>query len=259
MENAAPIRPDLSNLDYFYERGIRYITPAHGKDNRFSDSSYDTTRTWGGLSPAGAALVRAMNRRGILVDVSHLSDEAFDDVLAASAAPVLATHSSARAFTPGWPRNLTDDMIRRLAAAGGVVMVNFGSNFLRAEYQPVTARLREGIRAEMARLGLDERTPEGRLFFYEQRARRPVGSIADVADHIDHIVRLAGVDHVGFGSDFDGVFGLPAGLRSPADYPALLAELLRRGYAEDDLRKIAGENALRVWAEAERTAARLRP
>jgi len=135
MENGAPIHGVLANVRYFYDRGIRYITLAHAKDNHISDSSYDTTRTWHGLSPFGKELVAEMNRVGIMVDVSHISDDAFYQVMQLSRAPVIASHSSCRAFTPGFERNMSDDMIRLLASKGGVIMINFGSSFLTEDYQ----------------------------------------------------------------------------------------------------------------------------
>ncbi len=254
LENGAPIGEDLDSLQHFYDRGIRYITLAHAEPNQFADSSYDTTRTHGGLSDLGRDLVRRMNRIGIIVDVSHITDEAFYDVMETTEAPVLATHSSARHFTPGWERNMSDEMIERLAENGGVIMINFGSDFLRGEYQETSELVRDEIERRMAAEGLDPETPEGRRFYAELRKAYPIGSVTDVADHIDHVVGLVGARHVGLGSDFDGVFALPAGLQNASGYPNLVAELLTRGYAEDDIRLILGANALRVWEEVERVA-----
>lgn len=256
MENGAPIENDLANVRYFYDRGIRYITLTHGTDNQLSDSSYDTTRTWNGLSPFGEEVVREMNRLGMMIDVSHLSDSAFYDVLRVSRAPVIASHSSLRHFTPGWERNMSDEMVQALAGQGGVVMINFGSSFLRSAYQAEGDEVRAAILADLERQGLEPTSPEGRAFQEAQRKARPVGTVEDVADHIDRAVQLAGIDHVGLGSDFDGVFALPAGLQDASHYPNLVAELLRRGYTDEDVRKILGENVLRVWAEVERLASR---
>lgn len=253
MENGAPLE-DLAALNHFYDRGIRYVTLTHGKDNHISDSSYDTTRTWNGLSPYGEELVRAMNRKGVMVDVSHVSDSAFFDVLRVTRAPVIASHSSARYFTPGWERNMSDEMIRALGENGGVIMINFGSSFLKTEYQAAGGLIQQRIVGYLAQNGLERTSPEARAYFAAQRRANPVGTVQDVADHIDHAVRLAGIDHVGLGSDFDGVFALPAGLQDVAEYPNLIAELLRRGYAEADVAKILGGNALRVWEEVERAA-----
>ncbi len=254
LENGAPIGEDLSTLQHFYDRGIRYVTLAHGEVNQFSDSSYDSTRTHGGLSALGQDLVREMNQIGMIVDVSHITDEAFYDVMETTTAPVLATHSSARRFTPGWERNMSDAMIERLAENGGVIMINFGSSFLRGEYQATGETVGTEIERRMEAEGLDPETPEGRRAYAELRKSYPIGSVTDVADHIDHVVDLVGIEHVGLGSDYDGVFALPAGLQDASGYPNLVAELLARDYAESDIRKILGENALRVWTEVEQAA-----
>ncbi|WP_456427382.1 dipeptidase [Rhodocaloribacter sp.] len=254
MENGSGIEDDLANLAHFYERGIRYITLTHATDNRISDSSYDTTGTWGGLSPFGEEVVREMNRLGIIVDVSHISDAAFEDVMRVTEAPVFASHSSVRHFTPGWERNMSDDLIKTLAERGGVIMINFGSSFLRSEYTTEGAAVREEIDRELEARRLTREDPDGFAFYAEQRRAHPVGTVADVADHIDYVVDLVGVDHVGLGSDFDGVFALPKGLQDVSEYPNLVEELLKRGYSEEDIEKILGGNALRVWAEVERIA-----
>lgn len=255
MENGAPIGDDLLLLDYFYDRGIRYITLTHSKVNQISDSSYDSTRTWNGISAFGEEVVRRMNDLGMIVDVSHISDSAFYDVMRITRAPVLATHSSARHFTPGWERNMGDDMIRRLAENGGVIMINYGSSFLRGEYDAegdsIVAELREQARAE----GLVQGTRERVQWFEEQRKANPVGTLADVVMHINHVVDLVGIDHVGLGSDYDGVFALPAGLPDVSTYPDLVRALLEEDYSEADIRKLLGENALRVWSRVEEVAA----
>ncbi|WP_423815757.1 dipeptidase [Rhodothermus profundi] len=257
MENGSGLEGDLRNVAYFYERGIRYITLTHARVNQLSDSSYDTTRVWNGLSPFGEQVVDEMNRLGMLIDISHVSDSAFYDVLRRTKAPVIASHSSARHFTPGWERNMSDEMIRALAANGGVIMINFGSSFLRSEYQTRGDSLRQQLRAELEAQGLAPDSPEGRRWMARQRKQHPIGTVADVADHIDHVVQLVGVDHVGLGSDFDGVFALPEGLQDVSMYPNLVAELLRRGYSEADIEKILGGNLLRVWETVEAVAAEL--
>jgi len=254
MENGAPIEDDLANLQHFYDRGIRYITLAHSRVNQLSDSSYDTTRTWQGLSPFGQEVVAEMNRLGIMVDISHLTDSAATQVLRLSEAPVIASHSSARAFTPDWERNMSDALIQQLAENDGVIMINFGSSFLDATYQDEGDPIREHIQAHLDSLGLDDEHPDAIDYVAQQRKANPLGTVADVADHIDHVVDLVGVEHVGLGSDYDGVFALPAGLQDVSQYPNLVAELLQRGYTEEDVQKILGENALRVWAEVERVA-----
>jgi membrane dipeptidase len=253
MENGAPIET-LADLRHFHARGIRYITLTHGRDNQLSDSSYDTTATWNGISPFGEQVIAEMNRLGILVDVSHLSDSAFYDVVRLTKAPVMASHSSCRAFTPGWQRNMSDDMIRRLAQNGGVIMINFGSSFLRDEYQAMGNQMEVRIRTGIAQRNLDPRGPEAYRFYNQERRANPVGTLADVVAHIDHVVQLVGIDHVGLGSDFDGVFALPKGLQDISEYPNLVYALLQRGYSEADIGKILGGNALRVWREAEQVA-----
>ncbi len=255
MENGSPIGKDLTGLRHFHARGVRYVTLAHGKSNEISDSSYDDNRRWDGLSPFGVEVVREMNRLGMMVDVSHLSDAAVRDVLETSAAPVIASHSSARHFTPQWERNLDDALIRAIAAEGGVVQVNFGSSFLTRAANAWSHAESEAKEAWLAANGFadDSRAAEDFSREYRQRHPLPYATLGDVADHIDHIAKLVGVDHVGLGSDFDGVGdSLPVGLKSVADYPNLVAELMRRGYSETDLRKILGGNLLRVWREVAR-------
>jgi len=256
IENGAAIEGDLGNVWHFHSRGVRYITLAHAKSNLIADSSYDSERPWGGLSDFGVRVVQEMNRVGVIVDVSHISDEAVLDVLDNSRAPVLATHSSARHFTPGFERNLSDELIRKIADAGGVIQINFGSAFLTQDANQWYLRYDEdaaAYRKERA-LGRFEPIPE---FDAEYRASNPLpfATVDDVLDHIDYIVALVGVDHVGFGSDFDGVGdSLPIGLKSVADYPVLIQGLRDRGYTEEDVVKIAGRNTLRVWAAVEQRA-----
>lgn len=261
MENGSPIEHDLRNVEYFHKRGVRYITLTHGKDNHISDSSYDTVRVWKGLSFFGRRVVAEMNRVGIMIDISHVSDAAFDEVINITKAPVIASHSSCRAFTPGFERNMSDDMIRKLAAQGGVIMINFGSSFLSAEYNK---QEEEGYRVVMAYLqskNLSFNDPEAHAYIeaYRKEHVMPPVSVSIVADHIDHVVKLVGVTHVGLGSDFDGVGdSLPTGLKDVSQYPNLIYELLKRGYSEPDIKKICGENLLRVWNNVEQRAKELR-
>jgi len=224
MENGAPIEGDLNNLKYFYDRGIRYITLTHAKDNHICDSSYDTTRTWNGLSPFGEQVVKEMNRLGIMVDVSHISDSAFYDVMALTDVPVIASHSSCRYFTPGFERNMSDDMIKIMASKGGVIHINYGCSFLDSAY--AAADNKDSV----------------------------FTTVQMVADHIDHVVKIAGIDHVGFGSDFDGVTCLPRGLEDVSMMPNLIAELLKRGYSDEDISKICYKNTFRVWRAVEAAA-----
>ena len=254
MENASPIEGDLENLRYFYGRGIRYITLAHNASNHIADSSRDDPR-WDGLSPFGEEVVREMNRVGMMIDVSHISDAAFWDVMEVSAAPVIASHSGPRHFTPGWPRNLSDEMIRALADGGGVIMINFGSSFLTQEANTYRYGRRDAYRASLAERGL-EPTEELEVAFNEEWTAEhgpfPFASVDDVLDQIDHVVELVGIDHVGLGSDFDGVGDtLPVGLKDVSEYPNLIRGLFERGYGEEEIRKILGENLLQVWAEVD--------
>lgn len=254
MENGSPIEGKLENVKYFAGRGIRYITLTHGKDNHICDSSYDTTHTWKGLSPFGKQVVPEMNRQGIIVDVSHISDDAFYQVMQISKAPAMASHSSCRHFTPGFERNMSDDMIKLLAKNGGVIMINFGSSFLNQEYREKEDILGKEIRQYLAANGLRWSDPKAREYATELRKKNNLTNvdISVVADHIDHVVKIAGVDHVGFGSDFDGVGdSLPLGLEDVSKYPNLIFQLLKRGYSDSDIRKICGENALRVWSRVE--------
>ncbi len=253
MENGAPIET-VEDLEHFYDRGVRYITLTHGRDNHICDSSYDSTRTWGGLSPFGEKIVDHMNRLGMMVDISHLTDSTIAQVLRRSAAPVIATHSSARHFTPGWERNLSDELIRSTASKGGVVMVSFGSSFIRGEYLEQNRALSSRIEAFLEENNIDLGSERGFLYREEQRKSNPIGTLPELVDHIDHIVDLVGIDHIGLGSDYDGVTGLPEGLEDASTYPNLIAELLRRDYSEEDIAKILGGNALRVWQKVEEVA-----
>ena len=257
MENGAPIENDLANLEYFHARGIRYITLTHSENNAICDSSYSEERRWNGLSPFGREVVVEMNRLGIMIDISHVSDETFYQVLELSRAPVIASHSSCRRFTPGWERNMDDDMIQALASGGGVVQINFGSAFLTEEANRQSLAYYGERAAFMEREGLDDDDEELKAFGerYWNEHTRIFADISDVVAHIDHVVGLVGVEHVGFGSDFDGVGdSLPTSLKDVSQYPNLIRELLESGYSEEDIRRICGGNLLRVWSEVERIA-----
>jgi membrane dipeptidase len=259
MENGAPIE-DLESLRHFHERGIRYITLTHSENNKICDSSYAKEPTWRGLSPFGEQVVAEMNRLGIMIDISHVSDEAFYDVLALTRAPVIASHSSCRKFTPGFERNMDDDMIRALAENGGVIQINFGSAFLRQDAQQQSKEFWEAYDAYLEEHGLEDDDPKAQLFEdeYWKDRERIRGDLRDVVAQFDHVVSLAGVDHVGFGSDFDGVQTLPFGLEDVSHYPDLIMALLEAGYTEDQIEKICSGNILRVWEQVEQVAARLR-
>jgi membrane dipeptidase len=258
MENGAPIEDDIANVAHFHDRGIRYITLAHGLSNLISDSSYDDNKQWGGLSEFGVEVVREMNRLGIMVDVSHISDEAFWDVMAVTRAPAIASHSSARHFTPGWERNIADDMIVRLAENGGVVMINYGSGFLTEDAHDYDNARRDAFDKHVEETGL-ESSDELRSRFAEQYAashgKYPYATLDETLDHFDRVIEFTSVEHVGIGSDYDGVGdSLPIGLKDVSSYPNLVEGLMRRGYSDEDIRKILGENLLRVWREVEEVA-----
>ena len=259
MENGSPIDGDLDNLRYFHDRGIRYLSLCHGSNNHLSDSSYDETRKWNGISEFGAEVITELNRLGIMVDVSHASDEAFWQILDVTEVPVIASHSSARHFTPGFERNMSDEMIVALGENGGVIQINFGSMFVnQAALEYSRARMAAGKEylAEHPELSESYLYREYPAIYAQEHGPMVYASIDDVLDHFDHVVKLVGIDHVGIGSDFDGVGdSLPDGLKDASGYPNLIEGLLRRGYSEDDIRKILGENLLRVWEAAESYAA----
>lgn len=250
MENGAPIEGDLDKLRYFADRGIRYVTLTHSKANHIADSSYDLERPWRGLSPFGRELIGEMNRLGVMIDVSHVSDEAFWQVVELSRVPVIASHSSARHFTPGFERNMSDDMIRALAENGGTVQINFGSTFLTNKANAWWNEFKEHRDAWLAAQGFEGDAAAAEAFEAGYRAAHPFpyAGLGDVLDHIDHVVKIVGIDHVGIGSDFDGVGdSLPAGLKSVADFPNLVQGLMDRGYSRRDIEQILGGNLMRVW------------
>jgi membrane dipeptidase len=257
MENGAGLEDDLANVAYFHSRGIRYITLTHGKDNLIGDASYDTTATYGGLSAFGEKVVAEMNRVGIMVDLSHVSDNTFRDALAITKVPVIASHSSVRKFTPGFERNMSDELIQGLAKNGGVMMINFGGAFLDSAYTAGTAQVREHLVNWLAENKLSRSDPRAQQYIEEYTAKfTPFPTVTRVADHFDHVVSLVGIDYVGLGSDYDGVGdSLPTGLKDVSMFPNLFAELLRRGYSKEDLEKICYKNVFRVWQAVEDYAA----
>ncbi len=230
MENGAPIAGDLDNLTHFYNRGIRYITLTHSLSNHIADSSYDENRPAGGLTDFGKQLIVEMNNKGMMIDVSHVSDDAFWDTIKITKVPVIASHSSARAFTPGFERNMSDEMIEALGKQGGVIFINFSSLFVKKASLDSWPDIEKGE------------------FVY--------ADISDVLDHIDHVKRLAGIDAIGIGSDFDGVGDtLPNGLKDVSAYPTLIEGLLDRGYTEAEIEKITWGNLKRVWQQVDNYAA----
>lgn len=244
MENGAPIEGDLDKLRHFYDRGIRYITLTHSKANHISDSSYDQERPNQGLSDFGKQLITEMNNMGVMIDVSHISDQAFDQVMQLTQVPVIASHSSLRHFTPGMERNMSDDMLRALKTNGGVIGINFGSSFLTREAYQWGQTRNEWI-------GEAENVAEKRAE-YRKLNPYPFATITNVLDHIDHAVKLVGIDYVGIGSDYDGVGdSLPTRLKDASTFPFLIQGLMDRGYSESDIKKILSENMLRVWQAVE--------
>ncbi len=257
MENGAPIGDSLSNVAYFHRRGIRYITLTHGKDNQICDSSYDTTQTWKGLSPFGREVVKEMNRVGIMVDVSHVSDSAAFQAIALSGAPCIASHSSVRKFTPGFDRNMSDEVLKALAAKGGVIQINFGSSFLDKKVRDYQDKKREELRKllEAKKLKMDDAAAKPIIDKFQKDNPSLYADVETVADHIDYVVNLVGISHVGLGSDFDGVGdSLPTGLKDVSQYPNLIYALLKRGYSEEDIAKVCYKNVFRVWDNVEKRA-----
>jgi membrane dipeptidase len=258
MENGSPIAGRLENVAFFKQRGISYITMAHSLSNHLSDSSYDEERKWNGLSPFGKEVLAEMNRRGVMVDVSHLSDDAFWQVIELSTVPVIASHSSARHFTPGFERNMSDDMIKALAANGGVIMINFGSSFLTDEARRWYEDMDAAREAWLAQNGQDEHSPERRNFARQYREQNPFpyADMDDVMAHFTHVIDLVGIEHVGIGSDFDGVGdSLPEGMKDVSFYPNLVERFLRLEYSPADIQKVMSGNLMRVWRQAEAYAA----
>ena len=235
--------------------GARYVTLTHWNTTSWADAATDARRH-GGLSPFGVEMVREMNRLGVLVDLSHVSDDTMNDALDAAEAPVIFSHSSARALC-NHVRNVPDDVLRRVRANGGIVMVNFAPGFVseavRVAEAPIEA---EWQRLEKLYPGDRERVGNGIVAFRREH-QVPRATLAQVADHVDHIRDVAGIEHVGIGSDFDGIGEIPVGLEDVSRFPDLLAELAGRGYSDEDLKKVAGGNILRVMRGAEQAAARL--
>ena len=258
MENGSPIEGKLENLAFFHDRGINYITLAHSLNNHISDSSYDEEPKWNGLSPFGKEMVAEMNRVGIMVDISHVTDKAFYQVLEISKVPVIASHSSPRHFTPGWERNMSDEMIKALAKNGGVIQINFGSSFVSQEAFEWHETMDELRTIYLEANGLDEHGDEAEQFQKDYRLEHPFpyATLDDLVANFEHVINLVGAEHVGIGSDFDGVGdSLPEGMKDVSSYPALIEALLKREYTVDTIQGIMGGNLMRVWREVEKHAA----
>ena len=249
LENASPV-DCVDKLKCLYDKGIRYITLCHSLNNAICDSCAPKEKMWGGLSPLGKDVVAEMNRLGILIDVSHVSDDTFYDVLKYSVNPVVATHSCCRALCDH-PRNMTDDMIRALAAAGGVIQINFYPLFLDGDFKSILNSSGISERGEIIESEFikDPSDPEKRAAWnriQDELNALPRPSYKLIADHIDHVVSLVGIDHVGIGSDYDGIEVTPDGMEDISMMPVLFDELRSRGYSDADLDKIASGNFFRV-------------
>ena len=258
IEGGHAIEDSLRLLREYYDLGIRYMTLTHSNSNHWADSSGDPDQPNNGLSPFGKDVVREMNRLGMIVDISHVSDKTFWDALETSRAPIFASHSSCRAISPA-PRNMTDEMIVALAKRGGVVQINFSCDFLSPEAFRANEAVADKIRAVRDQLLPKYAGDPNGLRLAMQEARRQVGAVegpratlADVVKHINHVVEIAGVDAVGLGSDFDGISCAPVDLDSVDKWPSLTRALLEEGYTAEEIRKIYGENTLRVMEAVER-------
>jgi membrane dipeptidase len=262
VEGGHIIQDDLRALDIYYRLGVRYMTLTHTANTEWADSSGDKPK-WNGLTNFGKQVVERMNRLGMMVDISHVSDKTFYDTLAATHAPVIASHSSCRALCDV-PRNMTDDMIRALAKNGGVMDINFYSGFLSpdfaAAYKKVAPQIQADESAAEKQYANDRKrlAEESRDIWARYASQFPAPSYTAIADHIDHAVQVAGIDHVGLGSDFDGIDSAPKGMEDVSKLPDLVRELARRGYSEQDLKKILGGNLLRVMRQVERVGREMR-
>jgi membrane dipeptidase len=257
IEGGHAIEDSLPTLREFYRLGVRYITLTWNNTNNWADAGRGEKKH-GGLSDFGREVVREMNRLGMLVDVSHVSDDTISDALEVSKAPIIASHSSARALS-NVPRNIPDDLLKRIAKNGGVVQVNFYSVFVDEKtVGPQSAEREKRLKAQQDAINQKYKDDPERLAEESDKLEAanplPPLPISKLIDHIDHIVKVAGIDHVGIGADFDGANDMPQGASDVSMLPNITYELLKRGYSEQDIRKILGENFLRVFAEAERVA-----
>jgi membrane dipeptidase len=257
MEGGHSIDSSLGALRMFYRLGARYMTLTHSKNTPWADSATDKP-VLNGLSPFGEQVVREMNWLGMLVDLSHVSPDTMKDAIAVSEAPVIFSHSSARAVTDV-PRNVPDDVLQLLPKNGGVVMVTFVPGFLSAKVAQHgrERQLVEAANLELSKAEGDNGRMKVRMDGWDKEHPAPRATVSDAADHIDHIKKVAGIDHIGLGGDFDGITSVPLGLEDVSKYPALTAELLRRGYKDDEVKKILGLNILRVMRQVENVSARL--
>jgi membrane dipeptidase len=263
IEGGHAIEDSLHTLRMFYKLGVRYMTLTHTNTNDWADSEGDLNNTsvkhHNGLTDFGREVVREMNRIGMMVDISHVSDKTFYDVIATTSAPVIASHSSARAIA-NHPRNMSDDMFRALAKNGGVVMVNFYDGFLDPRKAELTLRARAMEDELKAKYPNDPKRVQGEIDAWRKANDPGKTPLSVLMDHIDHIAKVAGIDHIGIGSDFDGVplTGLPEGMEDISKLPTLTYELMKRGYSDVNIKKILGENLLRVMSANERAASSMK-
>jgi membrane dipeptidase len=255
MEGGHAIENSLGALRAYYDLGVRYMTLTHNATLAWADAASGLP-THGGLTRFGEEVVREMNRLGMLVDLSHVSPGTMSDALRVSEAPIIFSHSSARALTDH-VRNVPDSILAKLPANGGVVMVTFVGVFISKAAFEYDNSLRDTAAAFRRRMPNDSAGARAAFERWSQQHPRPRVTVADVADHIEHVRRIAGVDHVGLGGDYDGTTDLPVGMEDVSTYPVIIAELARRGWSDADLRKVAGENILRALRRAEAVAARL--
>lgn len=249
IENGSAIGNNLKNLNYFFNRGIRYITLTHAKNNQICDSSYDTNKKWNGLSDFGKLLINEMNNIGMMIDVSHVSDKTFYDILELTNKPLIASHSSPRNFTPGFERNMSDNMIKSLAENNGIIMINFGSSFINKKSNILYAEIQESVESWRLNKGYEINDIEVAKKREELiKNKNPFADLEDVLIAIDHVKNLVGDDFIGFGSDFDGLGdSLPNNLKNVSYYPMILEGLLNRGYSKESIEKICYKNLFRVW------------
>ena len=249
MENGSPIGKDINRIKYFFDRGIRYMTLTHAADNQICDSSYDSRNTWNGLSDFGKKVVREMNKIGMMIDVSHCTDKTFYDILKITNKPLVATHSSPRKFTPNFERNMSDNMIKDLANNNGLIMLNFGSGFISEQSNKSLGDINSKVEKYKIENNLED--SDKKLLKYKDdliNSVKPFASINDFIDTIDHVKELVGIDHIGLGSDFEGLGNtLPYDLKDASTYPNILYNLLERKYSEIEIKKICSDNLFRVW------------
>jgi membrane dipeptidase len=258
IENGSCLEGNLANVKHSYDRGVRYITLAHSKANHICDSSFDPERKWHGLSPFGREVVAEMNRLGMIIDAAHISDDTFYQIIELSKAPIVATHSSCRHFTPGFERNMSDEMIKLLAEKGGVIQINFGSMFISGQVRQQWVDLQKSLDEYIEAHNLTGQEKDDYTEQYKREHPLQKVDVSDVASHIEHVIELVGIDYVGLGSDFDGVGdNLPEGLKDVSCYPNLIYELLKKGCSEEDIKKICSENFLRVWSQIEKIGCEL--